>query len=164
MTKQRAPGWWYPWIFVAFFLVIVTVNGIMMFFAFDSWTGLETKDHYVKGLAYDNNVSGAKAQKALGWDVKLVVRPIESNGDSRKVAYQATFLDHDGKPVDGLKAHAFFIRPTSEGLDVDQAAEVMGPGVVGGEVMLSLHGQWKVRIHAVSKGRQYQLVERVVVE
>jgi len=27
-----------------------------------------------------------------------------------------------------------------------------------------LHGQWQVRIHAESKGRQYQLVERVVVK
>ncbi|GGF72838.1 hypothetical protein GCM10011332_28520 [Terasakiella brassicae] len=135
-----------------------------MFFAFDSWTGLETKDHYLKGLAYDDNVAGAKAQEALGWDVKLTVNPVASNGDSRKVAYKATFLDHDGKPVEALKAHAFFIRPTSEGLDVDQPTETLSPGVVGGEVTLAQHGQWQVRIHAASKGRQYQLVERVVVE
>jgi len=164
MSKQRASGWWYPWIFVAFFVVVITVNGIMMFFAFDSWTGLETKDHYVKGLAYDDNVAGAKAQKALGWDVTLDVSTLKAEGQKRTVAYAATFLDHNQKPVESLRAHAFFVRPTSEGVDVDQSADVMSPGVVGGKIDLALPGQWNVRIHVESKGRKYQLVERVVVK
>ncbi|SCA56465.1 Integral membrane protein linked to a cation pump [Candidatus Terasakiella magnetica] len=163
MSKQRAPGWWYPWIFVGFFAVIITVNGIMMFFAYDSWTGLETKDHYLKGLAYDNNVAGAKAQAALGWDVKIDVSPLESVDLQRKVAYQVTFLDHNKKPVKGLKAHIFFIRPTSEGLDVDEPVDMTGDGVVSGEIVLPVPGQWDTRVHAESLGRQYQLVERVVV-
>ncbi len=164
MSKQRKPGWWYPWIFVGFFVVVVSVNGIMMFFAFDSWTGLETKDHYLKGLAYDDNIAGARAQEALGWKVNLSLKTLESHDQSRKVAFEATFLDHNAKPVEGLKAHAFFLRPTSEGVDVDTAANLLAPGKLGGEVTLALPGQWDVRVHAVSKGRQYQLVERVVVK
>lgn len=164
MAKERKPGWWYPWIFVAFFAVIITVNGIMMYFAFDSWTGLETEGHYVKGLAYDDNVAGAKAQAALGWDVKLSVETLKSEDTQRHVAYRATFLDHSHKPVQSLKAHAFFIRPTHEGADVDGPASLLEPGVVGGEFTLAAPGNWEVRIHAESMGRQYQLVERVVVK
>ena len=164
MSKQRKPGWWYPWIFVAFFAVIVSVNGVMMYFAFDSWTGLETKDHYLKGLAYDDNVAGAKAQKNLGWTVSLKVDVVKAQEKERKIAYQVTFLDHNKKPVESLKAHAFFIRPTHEGLDVDGPAEVQTAGTVGGEITLAVPGQWDVRVHAESMGRQYQHVERVVVK
>lgn len=162
-TKKRPPGWWYPWIFVAFFGVIVTVNSIMAYFAFSSWTGLETKDHYLKGLAYDENIALTRAQEALGWDVQLAVTPIGEEGDKRTVRYRAVFTDHDGKPVDPLRAHTFFVRPTSDGVDVDEPAAVIEPGVVGGELTLQLKGQWIVRVHATSRGRQYQLVERVVI-
>ncbi len=164
MSKQRKPGWWYPWIFVAFFAVIVTVNGIMMYFAFDSWTGLETEGHYVKGLAYDTNVEAARAQDALGWDVSLAVTTLNSSDKERHVAYEVTFLDHNKKPVDQLKAHTFFVRPTSEGLDVNAPASLKAPGVLSGEMTLALPGQWDVRVHAESMGRQYQLVERVVIK
>ncbi|MDV7341147.1 FixH family protein [Terasakiella sp. A23] len=164
MSKQRKLGWWYPWIFVGFFAVIITVNGIMMYFAFSSWTGLETKDHYVKGLAYDDNVNAARAQEALGWDVKLDVTTLNANDKERHVAYKVVFLDHNKMPVDQLKAHTFFIRPTSEGMDVDGPAELSEPGVVTGKLTLAQPGQWDVRVHAESMGRQYQLVERVVVK
>lgn len=164
MAKQRKPGWWYPWIFVGFFGVIVTVNGIMMYFAFDSWTGLETKDHYVKGLAYEKNVQGAKAQAALGWDVKLEVETLSAADKSRTIAYKVTFLDHNKKPLEPLRAHTFFVRPTHEGLDVNGRALTIAPGVLAGEATLALAGQWDVRIHAESRGRQYQHVERIVIE
>ncbi|NVJ92454.1 MAG: FixH family protein [Methylocystaceae bacterium] len=163
MSTERKPGWWYPWIFVGFFAVIITVNGIMMYFAHESWTGLETKDYYLKGLAYDKNVAGAKAQEALGWDVTLEVKTLDSSEKHHKVAYKVIFLDHNGKPVESLKAHTFFLRPTSEGMDVDEPAKVVEPGVLAGEVVLAAPGQWNVRVHAESLGRQYQLVDRVLV-
>jgi len=162
--KKRARSWWYPWIFVAFFAVIITVNGIMMFFAYSSWTGLETEGHYRKGLAYDDNVQGAKKQAALGWDVSLSVEIAETHASARTLSYKVTFLDHNQKPLDSLKAHTFFIRPTHEGLDVDGPAVVVSPGVVGGEITVPVPGQWDVRVHAESLGRKYQYVERIVVK
>jgi len=162
--KKRAAGWWYPWIFVGFFAVIVTVNGIMMFFAFSSWSGLETEGHYSKGLVYDDNIAATKAQKALGWDVELQVKTLETQGLARKVGYQVTFLDHNKKPIEAIKAHTYFMRPTHEGVDQNGPAVLIGPGVIGGEVDLSMAGQWTVRVYAESKSRKYQLVERIVVK
>ena len=46
---KRQDGWWYPYIFVGAFVVIITVNGIMAFFAVDTWTGLEILDSKQKG-------------------------------------------------------------------------------------------------------------------
>ena len=75
-----------------------------------------------------------------------------------------TFLDHDKKPIEGIKAHTYFLRPTHEGVDQNGPAVIIGPGVIGGEMDLSVAGQWSVRVYAESKGRKYQLVERVVVK
>lgn len=162
--KKRPRSWWYPWIFVAFFAVIISVNGVMMYFAFSSWSGLETEGHYNKGLAYDDVIAATKAQKAMGWDVKLDVKTLKSDGDSRNVAFHVTFLDHDKKPVESLKAHAYFMRPTHEGVDENGPMDLVGPGVVAGELTLTMPGQWTVRIYGESKGRKYQLVERIVVK
>jgi nitrogen fixation protein FixH len=161
--KKRARGWWYPWIFVAFFVVVVSVNGIMMYFAYNTWTGLETEGHYVKGLEYDKNIAAAKAQAALGWYVKLDVQTLAENGTSRDISYKVTFLDHDKKPVEGLKAHTYFERVTHEGMDVNGPAEVIEPGVVGGKITLKQSGLWNVRVYGESLGRKYQHVERIVV-
>jgi len=163
--KQKPRGWWYPWIFVAFFAVVISVNGVMIFFAYDSWTGLETKDHYLKGLAYDDTIAAQKAQEALGWTVSFDLETISKNPDgSRLVAYEATFLDHNQQLVTPLKARTFFIRPTSEGMDSNGLAGKKEDGVVGGTMKVAAAGQWDVRIYAESRGRKYQLVQRVVIE
>lgn len=162
---ERPRGWWYPWIFVAFFAVVVSVNGVMIFFAYDSWTGLETKDHYVKGLAYDDTIAAKKAQEALGWTVSYDLETISKNPDgSRQVAYKVTFLDHNQAPVTPLKARTFFIRPTSEGMDVNALANKREDGVVGGVMTVAAAGQWDLRVYAESRGRKYQLVQRVVID
>ena len=162
--KKRPRSWWFPWIFVAFFAVIISVNGVMMYFAYDSWSGLETDGHYRKGLAYDDTIAAAKAQEAMGWDVKLDVKTLKSDGDSRTVAYKVTFLDQDKKPVESLKAHAYFMRPTHEGVDENEQMNLIAPGVVTGEFNLKMPGQWTVRVYGESLDRKYQLVERIVVK
>ncbi|MGE5500712.1 MAG: FixH family protein, partial [Ignavibacteriales bacterium] len=42
MAAERRPGWWYPYIFVAAFVVVVGVNAAMAYFASSTFTGLET--------------------------------------------------------------------------------------------------------------------------
>lgn len=163
-AKKRAPGWWYPYIFVAFFAVIVTVNGIMMYFAFDSWTGLETKDHYVKGLAYDDLIAAQKEQEKLGWDVSLKITDVHANGDVRTINFAVTFLDHNKKPVQGLKARAYLVRPIGDKVDFSVPADETAPGVMTGRAALPLPGQWDLRMYAQSQGRNYQFVERIVVK
>ncbi|HOT83126.1 MAG TPA: FixH family protein, partial [Candidatus Defluviicoccus seviourii] len=51
-ASGRPPGWWYPWIFVGGMLIVVAVNAVMAIVAVGTFSGLETTDHYRKGLAY----------------------------------------------------------------------------------------------------------------
>ena len=52
---------------VAFFGVVFAVNGVFFWFASDSWTGLSTEDAYRKGIAFNDQLARADAQKRLGW-------------------------------------------------------------------------------------------------
>jgi len=58
---------WGPWVFFAMFAVIIAVNGVMVAFAFGTWTGLETDGAYEKGLSYNDTLEAARRQAALGW-------------------------------------------------------------------------------------------------
>ncbi len=55
----RQKGWYIPWIFVGLFLVVAAVNGVMIHFAFSSWTGLQTEEHFLKGIKYNQDLAGA---------------------------------------------------------------------------------------------------------
>ena len=61
MAGARPRGWWYPWIFVGAMAVVVVVNGILAWLAVGTWTGIETEDHYRKGLAYNENLAAEQA-------------------------------------------------------------------------------------------------------
>src|SRR5690606_32902882 len=64
-------GRWIPWTFVGLFGIVLLANGIMVAVAFGSWTGLVERDHFRKGLRYNDRLAAAEAQAALGWRVEV---------------------------------------------------------------------------------------------
>jgi nitrogen fixation protein FixH len=148
MKKARPDGWWYPWIFVAAMGFVFVINGIMVTIALSTWTGLETEGHYQKGLAYNQNLNAAKAQQALGWQLKIDALPIVSSGSTREVDMVARFTGPDGTPLNGLDVTVFFLRPTHEGFDREAVLTENEPGQYSARLSLPLAGQWNARIHA----------------
>ena len=67
MLRRFGPDGWIPMIFVGGFLVIAAVNGVMIWLAVDTFTGIATERHYEKGLAYNQALAAAEVQAALGW-------------------------------------------------------------------------------------------------
>lgn len=161
MKKERPDGWWYPWIFVGAMLFVVFINGIMVFIALDSWTGLETEGHYQKGLAYNQNLEAASAQEALGWQVKLDVTVAGSSGSARVVDVDTEFTGPDGMPLEGLDVSALLLRPTHEGHDREIKLNDQGNGRYSARVELPLAGQWSARIHAFHGDKVFQMERRV---
>ena len=51
--RGAARGSWIPWAFVLFFVVITAVNGVMIWYALESWTGLSSGEAYDDGLRYN---------------------------------------------------------------------------------------------------------------
>lgn len=161
MRSKRADGWWYPWIFVGGMAFVVLVNGIMVFFALNTWTGLETVGHYQKGLEYNRDLAAAKAQAALGWTFKLDATPTASSGKSRDIDLRLTFSDRDGRPLDGLDISVLLIRPTHEGFDREIRLQPAGRGLYTAQATLPLPGQWTARILAARGNAEFQDVKRL---
>ncbi|HEV7283815.1 MAG TPA: FixH family protein, partial [Kaistia sp.] len=139
MNATAAPSRsrWIPWAFVGGFIVVLPANAIMVTFAMSSWTGLDTRDAYRKGLAYNRTLAAERQQAALGWQGTAVWR-------DGQVAVE--IADRHGDPVTAATVRADFVRPTAEGHDVSVDLGEIGGGRYAAAVDLPLAGLWDVRV------------------
>ena len=157
MTAGGRRSSWIPWLFVAFFAVVFTVNGIMAYIALESWTGLSTQDYYKKGVAYNDALDGAQRQKELGWKVDVAFTP--TGGTRGRVS--VVMHGRADQPLTDARVRALFIRPTREGLDSTIALSDFGKGRYGAEVTLPLPGQWDLTVLGTYDGVTYQSTQRI---
>jgi len=150
---------WGPWVFFAMFAVIIAVNGVMVAFAFGTWTGLETHGAYEKGLAYNKTLEAARRQEALGWTVEIALEPRDADG----VWLEVTFRDPDDRPVRLHTVAARLVRPTHSGHDLEVQLARLQAGRYGTEFTPPLPGQWDIRIKAEHDGGTYQATRRVII-
>jgi nitrogen fixation protein FixH len=156
----RAPGWWYPWIFVGFFFITVAVNGIMVFFAINSWTGLETQHYWERGTAYNAAIEGARSQQKRSWQVGIEFQA----ADLKSARLAVDLKDHYGNLLIDARVTAEMVRPTSEGHDFSVELSYQGQGRYTADFALPLPGQWDIRVVADHTQGDYQEVKRVLVK
>lgn len=151
MPSTRSKGWWYPWIFVAGMLVVILVNGVLVYFALGTWTGIETEDHYRKGLAYNQALAAARIQDERGWQVSMAFDPAPTNAEEHRGRLTITMSDRDGLPLDGLTVTVSLIRPTHEGYDFNLTLKQTGRGIYSSSIAVPLPGQWDAKVHATRR-------------
>ncbi len=154
---HHMPGHWVPWAFVAFFAVVVAANGILVFVALDTWSGLETERSYEKGLAYNRTLAASRAQEELGWRVEL---DFAGKGE-RRGSLTASLRDRYDTAIARAEVEAAFVRPTHAGHDFTIVLPYVGQGRYNAEVVLPLSGRWDVRLRAVHQGHTYRMTRRV---
>ncbi|MCW2272522.1 nitrogen fixation protein FixH [Rhodoblastus acidophilus] len=125
---------------LGFFGVMAAVNFYMAREAIATHPGLDHKNPYDAGVAYNKEIAAARAQDALGWSVGLTRA---KNGAATEVT--ASVKDKAGQPVTGLEAALHFDHPSSSRLDVDVAAPAKAAGVYAGAADLP-PGHWQVEI------------------
>lgn len=160
MTQTLVPrnrDWWIPWSIVAFFAVIVAVNGALVLFAIESWTGFDTTDAYRKGVQYNRVLDAEAAQRTLGWRAALAVSPRPSG----ETVVTVRLRDRSGNALDGARVGVRFVRPTQAGHDVSVALRPLSTGLYGVRIKLPLAGQWILRIRAEMTGREAVWSRRV---
>ncbi len=156
----RQPGWYIPWFFVGGFAVVIAVNAIMVHYAVSSWTGVQTEQHFIKGIKYNQDLAGARAQAERGWKVET-----EFTGtDPRKGLVALTLHDKYGNLLKDAKVAVKFIRPTSEGSDVALDLPYLGEGRYGAPVALPLPGLWDLRVEIQHATGDYQDEKRISVK
>ena len=163
MAKARQPGWWYPWIFVGCMLLVVAVNGVLITMAIGTFPGLETEQHYRKGLDYNKVLAAAQAQERRGWRMELTFAAEPVADGRRRGDLAVTFVGKDGQPLEHLNVEAVLVRPTHEGFDTVVDLAYRGDGVYRAAVSLPLPGQWDARVHAHRGGDNFQETRRLSV-
>lgn len=90
---------------LAFFGVVFGVNGVLLWQAIATHSGLVANEPYRKGLNYNDRIAADERQQALGWSASLRV---EDGG-----TIVVSMMDRAEKPVVGLDITGTFGRPTT---------------------------------------------------
>lgn len=152
-TPKKITGYHVLFAMLAFFAVIIAVNGSFVFLALDSWTGLSAENSYKRGVSYNRVLERAAAQKALGWTVTSKVTPLANN--SADVEFSVL---KDQGAVTGLEVEAWFRHPVQEGFDRKIALTEQNGGTYSGQIDLPSSGNWRLRITTHSAdGTRYRL-------
>lgn len=138
LPRTRPRSHWYPWIFIAFFSVVISVNIFMVTMAVSSWSGLATRDHYRKGVAYNQVLEAAEEQAARGWKANI----------SAESGLSVRLTDSAGRPLENAAMVAEIRRPGRRDLDQDIALMPQADGVYRAAMDWAVPGNWDVRIVA----------------
>lgn len=146
---------WIPWYIVLFFVCITCVLGAFTWIALSTHTGTVTDDAYKKGLAYNETIHQADAQKAWGYAPSLA-----RAGDD--VVF--TLKDAAGLPVQVTAAAVWFFRPADARGDVRGDMTADAAGALRYDAKSLARGLWEVRVLATTPKGAYQYSKRMVFE
>lgn len=153
-ASSRAPftvkGWHVAAGVVAFFALVIGVDGAFLTLAYRTHPGQVAAKPYETGLIYNAELERLRTQEALGWRAAVEARP-----DGLSVLMQ----DRDGTPLTGLTVKVVLQRPaTEQGRSVLTLSEAEPGRYVG--VHAGLSGAWDTRIETTGGATQSFVAER----
>jgi nitrogen fixation protein FixH len=146
-----------PWLFVAGFAVVVAVNGIMIWLAIGSFSGLYTPGAREQGLHYNDVVAEQKERDALGWKVDA-----SWNAGAQRV--EVALRHADGSSLSGANIEAALVRPAEKRAPVPVAMRETGNGHYAGDVALPARGNWDLEIEVAADGHRFGFTRRMFVK
>ena len=126
---------------VAFFGTVFAVNGVLLYQALKTHSGLVAQEPYSKGLHYNDRIAASDQQAALGWSSDLVVP-----GSGR---VELSLTDSGGRPVAGLAVKGRLGRPSSDRSDIHLAFVEQQPGHYLAAAGAVAPGAWQIDIEAL---------------
>jgi len=148
-------------ILLGFFGYMLLANGVFLYVALDSFSGLSTKDPYVKGIHYNAQIEEFEAQKARGWQVQL----LDTLTGEKKAQLVLDAKDNTGQTILFDEVVVKVRRPTLSDLDFETKMVPMA-GQMGVDVEFPVPGNWDVEIYASGGGydKPYRLEKRLWVK
>ena len=145
---------------LGFFGVVFAVNGVMIFAALSTLTGVDTASAYQAGRMFEHDVAMAHAQDARHWQVDAKVIVIADS--ARRVFVVAR--DASDRPLGGMALSVTFERPTDRRLDRDIAVAEDSPGNFHGRAEIPA-GQWDLVIALSRNGDEmFRSRNRIVLK
>jgi len=126
--------------FLTFFGAIFLMNGVLIYWAVATNSGLVANEPYRKGLHYNERIAADEQQKRLGWRDR-----IELTKDGL-VALLLT--DGAGQPVSGLKIETVLGRPATNRQDLRAAMVEVAAGHYEAGIAALDAGAWLVSLEA----------------
>ena len=68
------PSRFIPWLFAAGMTFVVAVNGVLVYFALGTWSGLVVERPYERGVQYNRVLEAVARQEALGWQFEIALQ------------------------------------------------------------------------------------------
>ncbi len=181
VTELKTGMHWIPGIIIVFFILLATVDSIIITFATsgvdgklaklilpesisgDAGEGLESK--FTGNVAYDLQdeeerfdlyVKQLQQQKLRGWEITggwVDTKPV-LNQDS---LFQLTIKDKAGQTIEGAKVNVDFLRSSKMSADQNIVLLEKEQGVYGNTVALAEPGCWKMHI-IISRGSEEHVI------
>lgn len=132
----------------AFFAIVFIVNGVLLWKALATHSGLVANEPYRKGLAYNNRIAADERQVALGWNATLEA--------SRAGKISLSLVDPSAHPVTQLDIRGLLARPSSSNADALLKFAEQAPGVYVATSSSIAAGTWRIDIEAWSIGAEHR--------
>jgi nitrogen fixation protein FixH len=146
-----------PWLFVAAFAIVIAVNGVMIWFAVGSFSGLYADSAREQGLHYNEVVAEQRARDALGWKVDAAW-----HAGSRRI--EVALHRADGSALSGASVVAALVRPAEKRAALPLAMGDLGDGQYAGYVSLPERGNWDLEIEIAADGHRYGFTRRMFLK
>ncbi len=146
-----------PWLFVLGFAIVVAVNGVMIWFAVGSFSGLYTPKPRDRGLRYNDVVAAQQARDTLGWR-------IEANWRPRSDRLELVLTDRTGAPLDGARVTVELVRPAEKRPPLGVTMAAVDAGRHAGYAALPARGNWDLDIVVERDGQRFAQTRRMFLE
>ncbi len=127
-------------ILAGFFGVMFAVNGVFVYFALSTFSGVDDPTAYQDGLNYNKRIAEERQQEALGWSHRVSV------DKSGKVMLAMT--NAKGEPVAGLAVSGRISRPVEGNALVPLVLREAETGVYSANAGALEAGNWIVSLKA----------------
>ncbi|WP_168201808.1 FixH family protein [Phreatobacter aquaticus] len=146
--------------FVAFFGVIIAVNGTMMTLAIETLPGTVTDSSYRSSQRFNQSLAEAREREARRWAVDANV----ARDGSGTAAVTISLRDAEGAPVDRISVSARLLHPVTRSNDRTFDVARTGPGTYVGTADQAQAGAQDLVIEVKREGEtMYRSRNRVLL-
>jgi len=154
--ERRITGRHVLYMLLGFFGVMLAANAVFIWLALDTFTGAVSERPYEEGLAYNQRLEAAAAQRAQHWRGEIEV-------EGRTLALR--LADAAGRPLGGFQLEVLFQRPTHQGMDRRIPMTETAPGLYKAPLSLPASGNWDSVVTGRSPdGADFETRKRIWVE
>ena len=147
---------------IAFFTVLILVNGTFIFYAINSFRGEDVKGSYRQGLNYNSVINDRREQAALGWNafVEVVPNGAESSGENKKtIAVQ--IKNASGRKISVADIQGRLRHPIDTSLDIPLTFTGNAPSVATVTIPA---GRWTLEGEAVQNSDHFKFRKSLLIK